>query len=73
MAALRARITLCPRAMITVAVRAKLRLAKYPGICDAVKSVERRLKGEGRAVLRPSGAEPEVRVLVEGIRELRKA
>ena len=59
--------------MITVAVRGKLRLANYPGVCDAGGSVEQRLKREGRALLRPCGAEPEVWVLEEGIRKLRKA
>ncbi|MDG1945741.1 MAG: hypothetical protein P8J17_15895 [Halioglobus sp.] len=48
-------------------------MANYPGVCDAGESVEQRLKREGRALLRPCGAEPEVWVLEEGIRKLRKA
>ncbi|MDR2455715.1 MAG: phosphoglucosamine mutase, partial [Deltaproteobacteria bacterium] len=33
---------------------------------EAVKSAESRLKGLGRVLLRPSGTEPVVRVMVEG-------
>ena len=33
---------------------------------DAVSKVERKLGGNGRVLLRPSGTEPVVRVMVEG-------
>ena len=36
----------------------------------AVQAVERRLNGRGRVLLRPSGTEPVVRVMVEGEDEL---
>lgn len=37
-----------------------------PGIQSAVACVERELNGEGRVLLRPSGTEPLLRVMVEG-------
>ena len=66
MAALRTGISMCPQTMINVGVKGKVQLADYPGISEAVSSVEQRLKGEGRVLLRPSGTEPKVRVMVEG-------
>ena len=35
-------------------------------VTQAVKSIEGRLAGRGRVLLRPSGTEPVVRVMVEG-------
>ncbi len=35
-------------------------------VFDKIKSVEDELKGEGRVILRPSGTEPLVRVMMEG-------
>jgi len=37
-----------------------------PAIQGAVQQVERRLNGTGRVVLRPSGTEPVIRVMIEG-------
>ena len=66
LAALRAGITMYPQTMINVAVRGKVRLEDYPEIDAAVTSVEQRLGEEGRVLLRPSGTEPKVRVMIEG-------
>jgi phosphoglucosamine mutase len=66
LAALRAGITMYPQTMINVAVGGKVDLAAYPEIDSAVTSVENRLGAEGRVLLRPSGTEPKVRVMVEG-------
>ncbi len=41
-------------------------LERRPEIAEAIADVERRLDGKGRVVLRPSGTEPVVRVMVEG-------
>jgi phosphoglucosamine mutase len=38
----------------------------HPRILEVVESVERRFNGRGRTVLRPSGTEPVIRVMVEG-------
>ena len=38
---------------------------EYQEIADAVADVEKKFKGEGRVLIRPSGTEPLVRVMVE--------
>ena len=40
--------------------------ARRAGRAGSVRSIESRLGGEGRVVLRPSGTEPVIRVMVEG-------
>jgi len=42
-----------------------------PDVAEAVARTERELDGQGRVVLRPSGTEPVVRVMVEGREEAR--
>ena len=37
-----------------------------PAVQEAVARIEKRLAGEGRVVLRASGTEPVIRVMVEG-------
>ena len=41
-------------------------LASHPHVLDAVGALSQTLKGEGRVLLRPSGTEPLLRVMVEG-------
>jgi len=55
-----------PQRMINVPVSGKVELNSTPVVQDAVKSAEQRLAGRGRVLLRPSGTEPLVRVMVEG-------
>ena len=38
----------------------------YPEIAQAVKDLEQKFAGEGRVLIRPSGTEPLVRVMIEG-------
>ena len=38
----------------------------YQEIADAVQEVEQKFHGEGRVLIRPSGTEPLVRVMIEG-------
>lgn len=38
----------------------------YPEIVEAMKEVEAKFAGEGRVLIRPSGTEPLVRVMIEG-------
>jgi len=49
-----------------VRVKDKKDLQSVPAIRDAVASVEATLGRKGRVLLRPSGTEPVVRVMVEG-------
>lgn len=39
---------------------------EYPEICDAIEALENRFAGDGRVLIRPSGTEPLVRVMIEG-------
>jgi phosphoglucosamine mutase len=52
--------------MINVTVSGRPNLADYPAISAAVASAEQRLGKQGRVLLRPSGTEPKVRVMIEG-------
>jgi phosphoglucosamine mutase len=55
-----------PQRMINVPVAGKVNLEEYPAVAAAVAKVEGQLRGRGRVLLRPSGTEPKVRVMVEG-------
>ena len=60
-------MTLLPQTLINLkTVNAEL-LAKNPRVQDAVDALDVKLKGEGRVLLRPSGTEPLLRVMVEGV------
>lgn len=63
---LRAGINMYPQTMINVAACGRVNLADYPEIDAAVQAVEKELGERGRVLLRPSGTEPKVRVMVEG-------
>jgi phosphoglucosamine mutase len=55
-----------PQVMVNVRVRDPLDPAKSPAIRAAVTQVEDTLGANGRVVLRASGTEPVIRVMVEG-------
>ncbi|MDT8437957.1 MAG: phosphoglucosamine mutase [Wenzhouxiangellaceae bacterium] len=57
-----------PQVMVNVPVEGSARalLDDNPAIDEAVAAVEQQLAGQGRVVLRPSGTEPLIRVMVEG-------
>jgi phosphoglucosamine mutase len=55
-----------PQVLENVRVAARIDPAKSQRIQDAVARAEARLGGAGRIVLRPSGTEPVIRVMVEG-------
>ena len=51
--------------LINVRVSDKQTVALSPAVVDAVARAEAELAGSGRVLLRPSGTEPLVRVMVE--------
>ncbi|MDQ8037228.1 MAG: phosphoglucosamine mutase [Pedobacter sp.] len=63
---LRAGMSIFPQHMINVRVAQKRDPMAEPVIAGAVKEAEQRLAGRGRVLLRPSGTEPVIRVMVEG-------
>jgi len=54
-----------PQTMINVKVARKFDPKSIPEVEDTVQKVSLRLGGDGRVVLRPSGTEPVIRVMVE--------
>lgn len=57
-----------PQALVNAKVpnHKKDSFMEYPEIASAVKELEDRFAGEGRVLIRPSGTEPLVRVMIEG-------
>lgn len=66
LAELRSGVKKCPQTMINVPVVGRVDLANNPGVAAAVAHTEALLGKRGRVLLRPSGTEPLVRVMVEG-------
>ena len=62
---LKAGMSKYPQVLINVSVTGEVDLRRSP-IQDAVRAVESQLGDHGRVLLRPSGTEPVVRVMVEG-------
>ena len=56
-----------PQVLINVRLDARRDILGLPAIQDALATAERELDGRGRVLLRPSGTEPLVRVMVEGV------
>lgn len=59
-------ITLLPQTMINVKTSHAALLASNERVLDAVRLLNEKLKQDGRVLLRPSGTEPLLRVMVEG-------
>ncbi len=55
-----------PQVMINVAIAKKVDISANERVCAEVKKIEQVLGAKGRVLLRPSGTEPVVRVMVEG-------
>jgi phosphoglucosamine mutase len=58
-------VSLYPQKMINVEAKDQKSLCEHPEIKAAAAKVEAELDGKGRVLLRPSGTEPLVRVMVE--------
>jgi len=57
---------LYPQVLINVETSKKIDLENNKSIQDAIKNVESKLSSKGRVLLRASGTEPKIRVMVEG-------
>jgi phosphoglucosamine mutase len=55
-----------PQKLLNVKTHTAVDISRYPRIGDLVREAERQLAGQGRVLLRPSGTEPLIRVMVEG-------
>ncbi|MDI2098595.1 phosphoglucosamine mutase [Ruicaihuangia caeni] len=58
-------MTVMPQVLVNVRGVDHLRMSEDEGIAEAVRAAEARLGDTGRVLLRPSGTEPMVRVMVE--------
>ena len=65
MADLTADLVLMPQALVNASVEPDFDWTKHAGLIAAVSDAERELNGTGRVLIRPSGTEPVLRVMVE--------
>jgi phosphoglucosamine mutase len=66
LAELTAELVMYPQVLLNVAVPRGFDWKAHPSIQQASKAAEQALSGKGRVLLRPSGTEPVLRVMVEG-------
>lgn len=62
-------ITLLPQSLVNLKTNYANLLAEHSQVIETVRALESSLNGEGRVLLRPSGTEPLLRVMVEGMDE----
>ena len=57
-----------PQALVNAKVpnHKKEHYMEYSEIAEAIREIEAKFNGEGRVLIRPSGTEPMVRVMIEG-------
>jgi phosphoglucosamine mutase len=66
LADLAADLTNYPQVLLNVRVREKVDLQSVPDIASTIRRVEERVDGHGRVLIRYSGTEPLLRVMLEG-------
>lgn len=72
LAELKQGMTKYPQTLINVPISKQAVVSvDHPEVVQALKAAESQLNGEGRVLLRPSGTEPVVRVMVEGQNSMR--
>ena len=61
-------MSIMPQALVNAKVptHKKDKYMEYPEIATAIEALETKFAGEGRVLIRPSGTEPLVRVMIEG-------
>jgi phosphoglucosamine mutase len=62
-------LTTYPQVLLNVRVREKVELKSVPAVAEAIARVETRVAGQGRLLVRYSGTEPLLRVMLEGRNE----
>jgi phosphoglucosamine mutase len=55
-----------PQILVNVRVRERVDYLKVPAIADAIARIEQRVDGQGRVLIRYSGTEPLLRIMIEG-------
>jgi phosphoglucosamine mutase len=62
-----------PQVLVNVRVRERVDYMQVPAIAGVIRRVEDRVKGQGRVLIRYSGTEPLLRIMLEGrdAREIR--
>jgi phosphoglucosamine mutase len=55
-----------PQAQVSVRLKERRDIGEVPSVAEAIAAVENELGEEGRVVVRNSGTEPKVRIMVEG-------
>jgi phosphoglucosamine mutase len=65
-------MTVLPQALVNARVpnHKKESYMEYTEIAEAIEALEKKFAGEGRVLIRPSGTEPLVRVMIEGKNQL---
>ena len=63
---LASQIKLFPQVLINVEIEKRRDIRSIPAIERAVQQAEGTLAGKGRVLVRPSGTEPKIRVMLEG-------
>jgi len=66
LADLAAQLVTYPQTLVNVRVRQKRELAQVPAARDTMATLEARLAGRGRLLVRYSGTEPLLRIMIEG-------
>ena len=66
LAALAAALTSYPQVLVNVRVRERTDISQVPAVAAVMREVEARLEGHGRLLVRYSGTEPLLRIMLEG-------
>ena len=59
-------VQMYPQVLVNVQTAGKINLVSHKDVAEAVSNAEKELGNRGRVLLRPSGTEPLIRVMVEG-------
>jgi phosphoglucosamine mutase len=66
LADLAGQMTAYPQVLINVRVREKADYHGVPQVAEAIRRVEQHIDGQGRLLIRYSGTEPLLRIMIEG-------